>query len=68
MMPVLTLEIGKLDKATKAALIKGLVQKASEITKIGEEHFVTLIKENDIDNIGSGTKTLADIFAENANR
>jgi 4-oxalocrotonate tautomerase len=63
-MPVITVELGKIDKVTKARLIKELVQKASEITKIPEQAFVSLIKENEYDNIGNGTKTLTEIIAE----
>ena len=63
-MPVITFEAGKMDKATKAKLIKELVQKASEITKIPEQAFVTLIKENEYDNIGNGTRQLTEIMAE----
>jgi len=63
-MPVITVEAGKMDKAVKARLIKELVQKASEITKIPEQAFVTLINEHEFDNIGNGTRTLTDIVAE----
>ena len=63
-MPVITLELGKVDKATKVRLIKELVQKASEITQIPEQAFVSLIKENEYDNIGNGTKTLTEVMAE----
>ena len=63
-MPVITVEAGKMDKTTKARLIKELVQKASEVTKIPEEAFVTLIKENEYDNVGNGARTLTEIMAE----
>jgi 4-oxalocrotonate tautomerase len=62
-MPVITIEAGKMDKEVKAKLIKELVQKASEITKIPEQSFVTLIKENEYENIGNGTKPLSEILA-----
>jgi 4-oxalocrotonate tautomerase len=61
-MPVITVELGKLDKESKKLLVKELVKKAAEITKIPEQAFVTLIKENEYDNIGNGTRTLADII------
>ena len=44
-MPVITLEVGKVSKEQKEELVKGLVSKASEILKIPEQAFVTLIKE-----------------------
>jgi 4-oxalocrotonate tautomerase len=63
-MPVITVEAGKMDKAVKSRLIKELVAKAAEITKIPEQAFVTLIKENEYDNIGNGCKTLTEIISE----
>jgi 4-oxalocrotonate tautomerase len=59
-MPVITIEGSKLSKEQKAALVKELVTKASEIMKIPEQAFVTLIRENDFDNIGNGTVLLSD--------
>ena len=63
-MPVITIEAGKMDKEVKVKLIKELVQKASEITKIPEQSFVMLIKENEYDNIGIGAQPLSEILAE----
>lgn len=60
-MPVITLDIAKVTKEQKAQLVEGLVSKASEILNIPEQAFVTLIRENDMDNIGNGTKLLSDI-------
>ncbi len=60
-MPVITIDIGKTSKEQKADLVKELVSKASDILKIPEQAFVTLIRENDFDNIGNGTKLLSDI-------
>jgi 4-oxalocrotonate tautomerase len=59
-MPVITIECGKITKDQKSQLTKALVIKASEILKIPEQAFVTLIKENDFDNIGNGTTLLSD--------
>lgn len=59
-MPVITLEVGKTSKEQKAELVKELVSKASEILNIPEQAFVTLIKENDFDNIGNGTELLSE--------
>ncbi len=58
-MPVITLEIGPLDREKKAALIRAFVENASEITGIRPDAFVTIIKENPVENIGSGVDTLA---------
>jgi len=59
-MPVITLEAGKMDRNQKTLLVKELTQKASEILNIPEQAFVTLIKENDMDNIGTGGQLLSD--------
>jgi 4-oxalocrotonate tautomerase len=59
-MPIITLEGSKLTKEQKAKLVKELVGKASEIMNIPEQAFVTIIKENDFDNIGTGTTLLSD--------
>ncbi len=60
-MPVITVDIGKATKEQKAALVEGLVSEASTILHIPEQAFVTLIRENDFDNIGNGTRLLSDI-------
>ncbi len=60
MMPVITLDGPKISKEQKAKLVKEFVTKASEILNIPQQNFVTLIKENDFDNIGTGTKLLSD--------
>ncbi|HEX2927495.1 MAG TPA: 4-oxalocrotonate tautomerase DmpI [Ruminiclostridium sp.] len=60
-MPVITIEAGKMSKEQKAALVRDLVSKASETLKIPEQAFVTIIRENEFDNIGNGTKLLSDI-------
>lgn len=59
-MPVITIEVSKQTKETKAKLVKELVKKASDILNIPQEAFVTLIKENEFDNIGNGTVLLSD--------
>ncbi|TEB04213.1 Tautomerase enzyme [Pelotomaculum schinkii] len=63
-MPVITVEAGKMDRNKKALLVKELTQKASEILSIPEQAFVTLIKENDMDNIGTGGRLLSDKMAK----
>lgn len=58
-MPVITLDVGPVSKEQKEALVKELVAKASEILNIPEPAFVTLIKEHEFENIGSGTQLLS---------
>ncbi len=59
-MPVIKIECGKITKEQKNNLVEGLVSKASEVLNIPREAFVTLIKENDLENIGNGTQLLSD--------
>lgn len=63
-MPLITIEIGPVTKEQKAALVKELVTKASEITHAPEESFLTFIKENPFDNVGNGTRLLSEIMNE----
>lgn len=59
-MPVITIEAGKMSKEQKAKLVKELASIASETLDIPVDAFVTIIRENDMDNIGSGTNLLSD--------
>jgi len=64
MMPFIKLEGGKIDKEKKEKLISGLTKIASETLGIPEEAFVVLIKENEMDNWGTGGKVLSKVLAE----
>ena len=59
-MPVITLEAGKLSKEQKSQLVKDLTSKAAEIMNVPEQAFIVLMKENEMDNIGSGGKLLSE--------
>jgi len=61
LMPVITFEIGKVSKEKKAQLVSEIVGKASSILSIPEQAFVTIIRENDFDNIGNGTRLLSEV-------
>ncbi|HBV86511.1 4-oxalocrotonate tautomerase DmpI [Desulfosporosinus sp.] len=61
-MPVITIDAGKMSKEQKATLVKELATKASETLNIPVEAFVTIIRENDMDNIGNGTQLLAEKY------
>ncbi|MRR57802.1 MAG: 4-oxalocrotonate tautomerase [Deltaproteobacteria bacterium] len=61
-MPVITIDISTISKEKKAALVKELTAKASEVTQIPEEKFVVLINEMERDNIGVGGMLLSDIM------
>jgi 4-oxalocrotonate tautomerase len=62
-MPFITLEAGKIDKDKKEKLISGFTKLASETLGIEEEHFIVLIKENEMDNWGVGGKMLSKVLA-----
>ncbi len=62
-MPVITIDIGIMDKEKKAALVRELTTKASEVTQIPQDKFVVLINEMERDNIGIGGKLLSDIMS-----
>ncbi len=57
-MPVITIDGPKLTKEQKAALVREFAASASKVLNIPEQAFVTLIRENEADNIGSGTQLL----------
>lgn len=61
--PVITIDAGKMSKEQKATLVKELASKASETLNIPVEASVTIIRENDPDNIGSGTQLLTEKIA-----
>jgi len=59
-MPIIVFEGPKLEKGQKAELIKSFTQIASGITKIPQESFSVIIRENDPENVGVGGVLLAD--------
>ena len=65
-MPFIKLEAGRMDKEKKEKLISEFTRVASEILDIPEEAFLVLIKENEMDNWGSGGKQLSKVLAERA--
>ncbi|KUO70987.1 MAG: 4-oxalocrotonate tautomerase [Desulfosporosinus sp. BRH_c37] len=67
-MPFIKLEGGKIDKEKKEKLISEFTRVASETLGIPEDAFVVLIKENEMDNWGTGGKVLSKVLAERANK
>lgn len=59
-MPLIKIEGPKITKEQKEQLVSELVTSASKILNIPEQAFVTLIKENKLESIGSGTQLLSD--------
>jgi 4-oxalocrotonate tautomerase len=62
-MPVITIDIGILDKEKKVGLVRELTAKASEVTQIPADKFIVLINEMERDNIGVGGKLLSEIMS-----
>lgn len=67
-MPFIKLEGGTIDKEKKEKLISELTRVASETLGIPETAFVVLIKENELDNWGTGGKVLSKVMAERASK
>jgi len=59
-MPVINIDGPHLTKEQKAKLVDAVVKQSSEIMNIPEEAFVTIIRENEMDNIGNGKELLSD--------
>jgi 4-oxalocrotonate tautomerase len=59
-MPILKLETLDLTKDQKKQLVEELTETASRITGIPQEGYYVILKENHLDNVGSGGKLLSD--------
>lgn len=59
-MPVITLEAGKLNKEQKGKLVKDFTETASKVMNVPEQAIIVLLKENELDNIGSGGKLVSE--------
>ncbi|ABB14680.1 MULTISPECIES: 4-oxalocrotonate tautomerase DmpI [Carboxydothermus] len=60
-MPVIQIDAGPMSKEKKAELIKNLTDAASSTLNIPPQAFIVIIRENSLDNVGSGGKPLAEI-------
>ncbi len=59
-MPVITLEISKLNRDQKQQLVREMTQSVVNITKLPPETVTVFLKENELDNIGFGGKLLSE--------
>ncbi|MBF7018182.1 4-oxalocrotonate tautomerase DmpI [Staphylococcus durrellii] len=59
-MPILKLETLDLTKDQKKQLVEELTETASRITGIPQEGYYVILKENNLDNVGSGGKLLSE--------
>ncbi|MDD2421211.1 MAG: tautomerase family protein [Heliobacteriaceae bacterium] len=59
-MPVIMFEGPKMTREQKEELVRNFATVASRITNIPQEAFVTLIRENNPENVGVGTGLLID--------
>ncbi|BCV22394.1 4-oxalocrotonate tautomerase DmpI [Moorella sp. Hama-1] len=60
-MPVIQIDAGTMSREKKAELIKNLTDAASSTLNIPVQAFTVLIRENSMDNIGSGGKPLSEL-------
>ena len=63
-MPIISIEAAHPTKEQKEKLIAGLTKTAGEILGVDEKFFYVLIKENDLENWGSGGRPLPQVLAE----
>ena len=63
-MPVINVEIGRIDQEQKRELIANLSATAAAITNIPLNAFTVVINELDDDNIGIGGKTIGELKAQ----
>lgn len=63
-MPFIQMEAGKFTKEQKEQLISGLTKVASDTLGIPQEKFIVLLKENELDNWGTGGKMLSKVLSE----
>lgn len=59
-MPIITFDGGKMSKEQKKDLVCRFTDAAQKITGIRREAFIVIIRENDLENIGSGGDLLCD--------
>jgi len=59
-MPVITVEGGKIDVEKKRQLVKKLTDVVSEVYALPKEAIIILIKENSMENVGSGGVLVSD--------
>lgn len=65
-MPFIQMEAGRFTKEQKEKLISGFTKLASETLGIPEDKFIVLLKENEMDNWGTGGRMLSKVLAEQA--
>lgn len=59
-MPVITFEAGKLNTDQKRQLVREFTDTAAKVMQIPEQAFIVLLKENEMENIGSGGELLSE--------
>ncbi|MBS1368386.1 MAG: 4-oxalocrotonate tautomerase [Lentisphaeria bacterium] len=59
-MPVITLEISKLNPGQKKQLVREMTETVVKVTKLPPETVTVFLKENELDNIGFGGKLLSE--------
>lgn len=60
-MPVVTIDIPKLNKSQKENIVKSITEDISKISKLPPETIIVLIKEIDFEDIGVGGDLLCNL-------
>ncbi|MBI5679956.1 MAG: tautomerase family protein [Methanobacterium sp.] len=66
-MPVITMEVGKLEKEQKKNLVKKFTKVASEITGIDKQYLIVVIREWPDENLGINGLTVEEIKSKMEN-
>ncbi len=61
-MPIIQIDIAKVAPEKKGELIEKLTLTAAEVLEIPAQAFTVILREDGLDNIGSGGKQLSQIY------
>lgn len=61
-MPIIQIDVAKVSPEKKAELIEKMTLTAHEVLEIPVQAFTVIIREDGLDNIGSGGKQLSQIY------
>lgn len=59
-MPLITIELPKTSHENKSKLVKQLAESTSQILDVPLESIMTIIKENELENIGAGSNLMSE--------
>ncbi|MDO5665945.1 MAG: tautomerase family protein [Bacteroidia bacterium] len=59
-MPLITIELPKTSNENKRKLVKQMAESTSQILDVPLESIITIIKENELENIGAGSNLMSE--------